>query len=641
MEKIRPNPDQLLENVQKEQLREPRGKLKIYLGAAPGVGKTYSMLQDALQKRKEGLDVVAGIIESHGREEIISLLSKFEVIPQKKHDYRGKELSEFNLNAVLKRNPGLVLIDEMAHTNIPGLRHDKRWQDIEEVLSHGIDVYTTLNVQHIESLNDVISEITHIHINETVPDLVLESADALELVDLSPEDLLMRLAEGKVYFPEQAEIAKENFFKIGNLIALRELALREAAKYAGSKVFSYRQEQGINNIWPTQEKILACIGYNSNAMKIIREASRMADYLQTDLFVVFVDSPRLSTSHAERDEAIHYLRFAEQLGAQTRILTGLDIVKTIMEFARKQNITQIVIGKKMRPWWKRLLRRNVTDDLIQNSEEIDVYAITETLATTHYIPIIRSTPRISWKSYAFAIAIIAFATGLNLLLYPYLSASDLIMVYVLVSTLVALKGERDPAILASILSVLAYDFCFVPPFYSFTVANVQYLLTLIVMLIVTQIISYLTVLSRRQADIAHEAEYYTSSLYALSHQLAKTRGSQQLLEIGTKYIADTFDCKATILLTKEDNPPLSDKEKGIAQWVYDLKKNAGWGTHTLSYLDALYVPMIASQSVVGVLRVYPHHRDHFYTPDQMRLLESFAHQIALAFEVDRLATPSF
>ncbi|HLF66043.1 MAG TPA: DUF4118 domain-containing protein [Gammaproteobacteria bacterium] len=637
MEKLRPNPDQLLLTVQKEQQRDARGKLKIYLGAAPGVGKTYSMLQDAYERRQDGLDVVLGIIESHGRVEIEALIEKFEMIPKATHEYHGKLLSELDLNAILKRNPGLVLIDELAHTNIPGLRHDKRWQDIEEALAHGIDVYTTLNVQHIESLNDIIADITQIHIRETVPDSLLDSADSLELVDLSPDELLIRLAEGKVYFPAQAEIAKENFFKIGNLIALRELALRVAAKYAGSKVISYRQEQGIHSVWPTQEKILACIGYNSNAMKIIREARRMADTMQTDLFVVFVDSPRITTSHAQRDEAIHYLRFAEQLGAQTRILTGLDIVSSIMEFARSQNITQIVIGKKNRPWWKRILHRNVTDELIRKSEEIDVYVITETLTSTNHIQTTPSKKKVSWKTYGIAIALLALATGINFILFPFLAASDLIMIYMLATTLVALQGERDPAILASILSVIIYDFCFVPPLYSFTVANIHYLLTLLVMLVVSQIISYLTVLSRRQAEIAHEAEYYTSALYTLSHKLARTRGSQPLLEIGTQTIADVFDCKADILLSDVDKTTLSDKEKGIAQWVYDLRKNAGWGTHTLSYLDALYVPMIASQSVVGVLRISPHHRDRFYTPDQMRLLESFTHQIALAFEVDKNA----
>ncbi len=645
MEKHRPNPDQLLAQVNLSEARKHRGKLRIYLGAAPGVGKTHAMLEDAIELRMTGMDIVIGVAESHGRMETAALMEGFERIPPKQYSYRKKELPEFDLDAAITRKPQLVLVDEMAHTNAPGARHTKRWKDIRELLEKGIDVYTTLNVQHIESLNDVVAQILNVHVRETVPDFMLKEADTFELVDLSPEDLLDRLHEGKVYFPPQAEIAKEHFFKKGNLIALRELALRAAAQYAGTQTLSYRHAEGIQGVWPTKEKILACIGPTQDATKIIRTAKRLADYAQTDWLVVYVDAPHASESNQQRNLAIKYLRLAEQLGAQTRILTGVDIVNEIMTFAREQNITQIVIGKKTTSFWRSLYSHNLTDKILEHSQEIDVHVTSDTSPTQTEQPIIPEKKTVPWAGYGFAISMIICATLINFLLFSHLSASDLIMVYVLASTIVAFHGFRGPAILASILGVLAYDFCFVPPFYSFTVENVQYFLTLIVMLMVTQIISYVAVLARRQSEIAYLAERNTRALYSLSHMLARTRGVQSLLDIGTQYIVEAFNCDALIVLATtghfSDVDKLSTKDRSIAQWVYDLRQNAGWGTDTLAFADALFLPLIASQGVVGVVRISPHQPEHLYTPDEMRLLESVANQIALAIEVDKLSVEQF
>lgn len=641
MEKKRPNPDQLLVQVQKSEAIAQRGKLRIYLGAAPGVGKTYTMLKDALEKKKEGADIVIGIVESHGRQEILAMVKDFENLPRKTQEYRGKQLSEFDLDLALQRKPAIILMDEMAHTNIPGLRHDKRWQDIKEILDAGIDVYTTLNVQHVESLNDVIAQIVQVNVRETVPDYMLEEADTLELVDLSPEDLLGRLHEGKVYFPEQAEIAKEHFFKEGNLIALRELALRMAAKYVGTKVFLYRQDQGINRILPTKEKILACIGHDSDGGKIIRTARRIAESLGTEWFVVYVDSPKTIPTSQQRNYIVKQLHLAEQLGAKTHILTGIDIVEEIMTFAREQNVTEIVIGKKVLPRWKSLFYRSLADEIIRYSGEIDVLVITEEFGTSQISVPERNKKNIAWHAYVIAVGVIAMATGINYLLYPWLNASDLMMVYVLASAAVAFRGVRGPATFASMLGVLAYDFCFVPPFYSFTVANTQYLVTLMVMLFVTQTISHLAVFARHQSEVAHTAERNISALYSLSHQLARTRGVQSLMQIGTKYIAQAFNCEAMIILAEKgrlnDNEDITHKEKSIAQWVYDLKQKAGLGTDTLTVSEALFLPLIASQEVMGVLRIRPLNKERLYTPEEMRLLESNANQIALALEVDKLA----
>ena len=376
MKKERPDPEELLKRVQEEERQKNRGKLKIYLGAAPGVGKTYTMLQDAIQQRLGGLDVVAGVLESHGRREIEEMLAKIEILPRQIVEYRGKKLVEFDLNGALKRNPAIILIDEMAHTNAPGLLHAKRWQDIKEILHRGIDVYSTLNVQHIESLNDVVMQITQIKIKETVPDSIIELADTIELVDLSPEDLLRRLKEGKVYLPQRIEVAKQHYFRKGNLIALRELALRITAERVKSQALLYRQGEGIERIWHIKNKILVCVGSRPESAKVIRVARRMATSLQADWIAVHVDAARISLSEDAKNNAIANLRFAEKMGAETKILIGSDFVQEILSFAREQNVTQIMIWKQIQPRWKEFFFRSLADEIVRHSGDIDIYVVT-------------------------------------------------------------------------------------------------------------------------------------------------------------------------------------------------------------------------------------------------------------------------
>ncbi len=645
MSQNRPNPEKLLQRVQAEELKKRRGKLKIYLGAAPGVGKTHEMLHDALEEREKKLDVVIGVVESHGRKEIESMIKNFEILPREIIQYHGSELLEFDLDGALKRNPALILIDEMAHSNAPNMRHKKRWQDIKELIDRGIDVYTTLNVQHIESLNDDISQIIHAPIKETVPDSMIEMADTLELVDIPTEELLKRLHEGKVYFREQAALAAEHFFKEGNLIALRELALRTMAERIGSQVLLYRQGKGIKHIWPTKEKILVCVGAGSHSRKLIRAACRLATSLQIDWIAVFVDTPKMQSSEFKHNKAIQNLGFAEQLGAKTRVLTGSDIVKEIMDFAHEQNVTQIMVWKTVRPRIRSLFFRNLADEIVRHSEEIDVYIMTGKKNPGIAQPSNTSalTPQ-SWKNYFFSIITVVLATGLNFLLYPFLNTSNLIMVYLLGVTIVALSGNIGLAIITSILSVLAYDFFFITPFYSFAVSDIQYFFTLIVMLLVSFIISHLSLRIRRQADSARFAERQTADLHALSKQLASTRGTDKIIDIGLHYIADIFNCEVYALLPKDDHlvlhpknkmDELNNKEQGIAKWVYELGKIAGLGTDTLSFSEALYIPLIASQGTIGVLRVVPKTK-RLFTPEQMYLLESCSNQIALALEVDKI-----
>ena len=645
MAEKRPNPQKLLHRAQAEEIKERRGKLKIYLGAAPGVGKTHAMLHDALEERAKGLDVIIGVVESHGRKEIESMLKNFEILPRQIIDYHGRQLSEFDLDAARKRHPGLILIDEMAHTNAPGIRHAKRWQDIKEVLDRGIDVYTTLNVQHIESLSDNVAQIVHVPIKETVPDSMIEMADTIELVDIPPDELLKRLQEGKVYIPEQATLAVEHFFKKGNLIALRELALHTTAQRVGTEVLLYRQDEGIKHIWPIKDKILVCVGPRSESLKLIRAAKRMANSLSAEWMAVYVDTPKLRASEKNRNSAIQNLRLAEELGAETRVLSGFDIVKEVMNFAREQNVTQIMIWKKIHTRWRDWFRRNLADELVRQSEEIDVYIMTGEPGKIQPRKITSFKRPIHWKIYGIAISIVLLATFVGFILYPLLAVSNLIMVYLVGITIVALFGRVGPSIVASILSVLAYDFFFIPPFYSFAVSDIQYFFTLMVMLLVAQVISHLTILIRRQSESARMIQHQTSALYTLSQQLSNTRGIDKLIETGIQFISDAFDSEVLALLPTNSHleihggykskKTLDDKEHGIAQWVYELGQMAGFGTDTLSFSNALYLPLLASKGPIGVLRIQPKN-NQLFTPEQMRLIEACGNQIALALEVDRL-----
>jgi two-component system sensor histidine kinase KdpD len=644
----RPSPDQILAQINQD---SPKGgKLKIYLGAAPGVGKTHTMLQDALARREQGLDVVAGVVESHGRTEIDSMLQRFEILPARIVDYHGKPLLEFDLDEALRRRPSLILIDEMAHTNIPGLRHAKRWQDIKELIDRGIDVFTTLNVQHIESLNDIIAQIIGIRVRETVPDSMLGLADTIELVDLAPDDLLRRLQEGKVYIPAQAELASQHFFRKGNLIALRELALRFTAERVDDQILLHRQGEGIAQTWPTVERLLVCVGNDESSSKVIRAARRMATGLHATWMAVHVDVPRVRLTEKQRNAAIQNLRLAEQLGAETRILTGLDIVKEIMIFARQRNVTKIVIGKRLHSRWREIFANSLAFDLLRHSGEIDVYIIRSEAQSERPVkqtPVKRKSALIS---YFYALMITGIATAINLMIYPYLGPeglSNIVMIYLVGVVLVALQGKQmGSSILASVLSALIFTYFFVTPRIGFSFLDIQYILSFVIMVVVAQVISHLTILNRQQADIAYLGEQRTVALHALTRQLASTRGTSKLLEIAMRYISDVFDSEVIALLndggilkpraSSSAKKELNAKDMGVTQWVFDMGQIAGLGTDTLPNSDSLYLPLHGSQGTVGVLKIRPHQSELLLIPEQLHLLEACANQIALALEVDRL-----
>src|SRR5215813_7138056 len=474
----RPDPDALLARVQEEETYQGRGKLKIFFGVTAGVGKTYAMLEAAHARRVEGVDVVIGWVDTHGRAETEALLHGLEILPRRPVAYRGTFLDTFDLDTALMRRPRLILVDELAHTNAPGARHPKRWQDMEELLDAGINVYTTMNVQHLESLNDVIAQITGVVVRETVPDSILEQADEVELIDLPPDDLLQRLREGKVYTSQQAEQASRNFFRKGNLIALRELALRRTADRVDVQMQLYRRDHAIAATWPTTERILVCVSPSPLAVRLIRAARRMATRLRAEWLVVYVETPaHLRLPAADRDRVVQTLRLADQLGAETVTLSGQSVSEELLTYARTRNVSKIVVGKPLRPRWREVVFGSVVDELARNTDDIDVYVISGEHDDSRP-PSTRLPEQSSdGPDYGWVLAVVVGCTVLDWLLFPFLEKANLVMVYLLGVTLVAMRRGRLAAIMASVLSVAAFDFFFVSPHLSFAVSDLEYLVT--------------------------------------------------------------------------------------------------------------------------------------------------------------------
>ena len=502
-------------------------------------------------------------------------------------------------------------------------------------------------MQHIESLTDDVAHIIHAEIKETVPDFMIEMADTIELVDIPPDELLQRLKEGKVYIPEQAKIAAEHYFQKGNLIALRELALRTAANRVGVEVLLYRQGHGIKHIWPTREKILVCVGSGASSLKLIRAAKNLASKFQSEWIAVYVDQMRSDPADEGRNKAIRNLRFAELMGAQTRVLNGFDAIKEIMYFAREQNVTVIMVWKHIRDRWKNIFIRSFADEVVRSSGEIDVYIMTGTREENSKIEAMPSVRKnIQWLNYGVSVFIVFLVTFINFFLFSYLSTGNLIVNYFLGLTIVSLLGKTGPSILATILSVLFADYFFIPPYNSFRISNYEHLFTLSILVVLGLVITHLTVRIRRQMEATHLTEKQTSTLYTLSRQMATTRGINKLLTAGISYIGSMFDSEVIAMMPQNGyldivaryrtNQQLDEKEQGVAQWVFEMGQLAGLGTDTLSFSNALYLPLLGSEGVIGVLRIHPNQPNRFVLPEQLHMLEACANQIALAIEVDRL-----
>jgi two-component system sensor histidine kinase KdpD len=655
----RPDPDVLLARVQAAAVREARGRLTIFFGANAGVGKSYAMLEAAQRSARDGRDVVVGYVELHGRPETEQLLAGLEQLPPLPVTVGNSVRREFDLDAALARKPQLLLVDELAHTNISGgdppPRHEKRWQDIDELLDAGIDVYTTVNVQHLESLSDVVTQITGARQLETVPDHVFDSADEVKLVDLPPDDLLQRLREGRVYVADQAQQALENFFRKGNLIALREMALRKTADRVDQAMRAYRQEKSVRGAWAARERLLVAVGPDRQAERLVRAGKRLADGLDAEWLVVYVETPDLiRLSEAERNRRIAILRLAASLGAEAITLGGSSAAAELLEYARTRNVTRLLVGRPRRPPWRRLFRPSATDQLLSASRDVDVLVIGGERAPQGPLEPISDDLSVAsagsekqrWPRYLLAVASTATATALCSFFYryfPQLGQANLVMVYLLSSSLVAVYGGRRAALLSSILGVLAFDFMFVPPRYSFAVSDVQYLLTFAIMLSVALIIGNLNASVRLQARVAGHRERRTALLYAMTRQLAQTRGREEMAAVAASHVSEVFASRSVVLFPDEHARVVYPRaparelsytgaDLGVAQWVFDHNKPAGLGTDTLSGAAGLYLPLSGGERVFGVLGVLPRNERRVTLPEQFRLLETFASQTGLALE---------
>jgi two-component system, OmpR family, sensor histidine kinase KdpD len=644
----RPDPDVVLAKVNAEDSR--RGKLKIFFGAVAGVGKTYTMLEAARAHKKEGIDIVVGYVETHQRAETEALLEGLEILPPRAVAYKNVNLRDFDIDGAIKRSPKLILVDELAHTNAPGSRHPKRWQDVEELLTQGIDVYTTLNVQHCESANDIVAQVTGIRVRETVPDTFIEQANEIELVDLPSEELLKRLKEGKVYLGEQAERAAKHFFQPGNLIALRQLALRFTERNVDNQLMSYKKAHAVSTVWNVRDRFLVCISPSPSAMRLIRAGKRIASDLGVDWIVAYVE-PAAGLRPEDKNRITEMLRFAEKLGARVTTLTGTgqDIAETLIAYARSQNVTKIIMGKPGKPRLRDLIFGSIFDRLARKCGEIDLYLLSGDVQDQPVKFRQLVLPAFSWRNLGWSLGIVMLCTivdwGLFLL---HISLVNLIMIYLLGVTWVAFRYGRRISMIVSFLSVLLFDFVFVPPYFTFAVADVEYVLTFIVMLGVGFTIAQLTGKLRRQTVAMMLREERTKTLYALSRDLSKSSYPDELFKITLKHIEDFFKCEAVICAPDKTKKlvvqfwgsghlGLNPNELAVAQWVYEHKKPAGKNTDTLPGSSGMYLPFLGAEKTVGVLGVFPVDEKQFVDPEQLHMLEMFVSQTALAVEGAQLA----
>ncbi|MES2832084.1 MAG: DUF4118 domain-containing protein [Pseudomonadota bacterium] len=648
----RPDPDALLAHVQTLERKDARGKLRIYFGASAGVGKTYAMLVAARKLHADGHSVLVGVLETHGRAETAALLDGLDRLPQKPLAYRGKTIDEFDLDAALSRCPALVLVDELAHSNVPGSRHPKRWQDVEELLAAGIDVFTTVNVQHLESLNDVVGGITGIRVAETVPDTVFDAADEVVLVDLPADELLARLKNGMVYQAPQAERASQNFFRKGNLIALRELALRRTADRIEDDVRAYRVEKSIDAVWKTGGALLACVGPHGGGERVVRSTARLAGQLGADWHAVYVETPSLQRRPpGKREASFKTLKLAESLGAKTAVLAGADVAQSLVDYASDHNLSKMVLARAHKGWpWEATLSQKIAArtpdiDLIEiggasdnSSGSTQAASAGDDASKSH-----SAKPRIG----AYVVATIS-SLAMALLATPLLAFLDLAniaMLFLLVVLFVAVRFGRGPSVVATIVSVACFDFFFVEPRFSFAVSDLQYVITFAVMLSVGLITGHLTSDLRFQARVAAHREQRSRALYEFARELSGALQTEQIFETTRDVIQRTFHARATLLIpgadgrlelsvpsTPAQGSPSHLPDVGIAQWAYDHAESAGSGTDTLPASPLFYLPLVAPMRTRGVLAIEPEHERWILIPEQRMQLDTFATLAAIALE---------
>jgi two-component system sensor histidine kinase KdpD len=648
----RPAPDVLLEEARKE----GRGRLKIFLGAYPGVGKTYSMLEAAQARRKEGIDVVVAVVETHGRTETERLLHGLEVLPRRQLTYRGRMFGEMDIDALLKRSPKLAIVDELAHSNIEGSRHIKRWQDVEELLTAGIDVYTTLNIQHLESLNDVVARISRVRVRETLPDKVLELADEIELVDLPPDDLIQRLREGKVYVRHQVGRAIRHFFSKGNLTAFRELAMRVAAERVDAQMISFMRAHAIPGPWPTQERLLVCINESPIAKQLVRTARRAVERARIPWIVVNVNTPRrVSLTEEAKDRIADAMRLAETLGAETATLQAeADMADELIKFARSRNVTRIVIGRPRERHWAALFRENVAEKLIKKAEFFEVTVVSPVAEGGPGQRIEPEKPalRFDLKAYWQATAIVAGAAGIAFAVEQILPLPNISLVFMVAVLIVAMRFGLWPSLYTSLISFLTYNFLFTTPYYTFTVTHQGEFYTIVFFLIVAILVGNLAARLKAQVEAMRMSARRTQNLFEFSRRVVAAASLDDVLWAAVHHVASTLQCQALVLLPKEDGgleiaagyPPedrLSVTDRGAAEWAWKHDRVAGWGSDTLPAANSLFLPLKTQRGMVGLLAIsfkYSQPDKPGLEPELRRLLDALVDQVVVAIERTNLAT---
>ncbi|MFN5281399.1 DUF4118 domain-containing protein [Bradyrhizobium sp.] len=641
----RPSPDALLEAARRETDRS--GRLKIFVGAAPGVGKTYEMLQNAHARLKAGVDVVVGVVETHGRAETEALLKGLEVIPRKRLSYRDQTLEEMDLDALIARRPKLALVDELAHTNAPGSRHPKRYLDVEELLSHGIDVFTAVNIQHIESLNDVVAQITHVRVRETVPDSVFDRADAIELIDLTPDDLIQRLKEGKVYVPKQAERALEHYFSPGNLTALRELALRRTAERVDEQLLTHMQANAIAGPWAAGERILVCVSEDPRAAGLVRYTKRLADRLHAQWTAVSIETRRsLQLSDEQRDRLADTMRLAESLGGEALTLPGVGrrIADDVISFAQANNVTQIIIGKSTRSLWFEMTRGSVVHDLVRRAGNISVNVIAGDelpVAKAEVHTAARAEP-LNPRPYLWSLGVVAAGLAVAELIQRWLGIENVDLVFITAVVAVAVRYGLWPSLLASVAASLSYNFFFLPPIYTFTITDPTNIAAVFFFMLVALLVSNVAARVRTQADTAIGRVRTTESLYAFSRKLAGTATLDDVLWATAYQIALMLRVRVVLLLpddgvltVKAGYPPedqLDQADLAAANWAWANDRPAGRGSDTLPGAKRLFLPMRTGRGPIGVIGIDDDRSGPLLTPDQRRLLDALVDQGALAIE---------
>ncbi|MGN6095988.1 MAG: DUF4118 domain-containing protein [Bosea sp. (in: a-proteobacteria)] len=638
--RARPSPEALLESAR----REGRGRLKIFLGAAPGVGKTYEMLTSGRARMADGVDVVIGIVETHGRKETQRLVDGFEIVPRRSVDYKGRALEEMDLDAILARRPALVLVDELAHTNVPGSRHPKRYLDVEELLSRGIDVYSTLNIQHVESLNDVVAQITRIRVRETVPDSILDRADDIEIIDLTPADLIKRLEEGKVYLGNTARRAIANYFSPGNLTALRELALRRTAQRVDEQLLSHMQSHAIPGPWAAGERILVCIDDGPGARALVRLAKRQADRLRAPWSALYVETPHAAAlPEAAKTRVAGALRLAEQLGGEAVSLPGQDVAGEIIRHAAASNVTQIVVGKPAKPRWRELLGGSVSHDLIRRAGDISVHVVSVADNDKEArLPASGGKRPFGLRPYLGMLLSVATALAVAELLSQVMDLRNIALVFLMSVLISAVTGGFWPALGASVLSAFALNFFFIPPLYTLTISDPENVVALGFFLLVALIASNLTARVQRQANAARQRARTTEDLYLFSKKLAGTGTLDDVLWATAFQIASMLRVRVVILMPEDGTlavragyPPddtLVDADIAAARWAWEHDRPAGRGADTLPGAKRLYLPLRTGRTAVGVIGLDDDREGSLLTPEQQRLLDALADQAAVAIE---------